>query len=276
MCPGLDPPAKPEWQRSWDDLLGKQLIAQWRSENTGVELARINAVTTPESGAWLYALPSPHMGTLLDDDSLRVAAALRLGCPVCESHTCICGARVEADGHHGLSCIRCAGRRPRHHVINDILKRAFVSAEVPCVLEPPGLLRSDGKRPDGLTLIPWQKGRCLVWDATCVSTFASCHVSVTQQSAGAGAEAAARRKRLKYASLEPIYEFVPFAVETLGPWGSEAKQLVQNLGRRLRARGRDPRSGWYLAQQISLAIQRGNAASVLGTFGQSVKCGTKV
>ncbi|XP_063371156.1 zinc finger protein 596-like [Cydia amplana] len=46
--------------------------------------------------------------------------------------------------------------------------KALVSANVPCVLEPPGLCRTDGKRPDGLTLVPWQKGRCLLWDATCV------------------------------------------------------------------------------------------------------------
>ncbi|GBP36947.1 hypothetical protein EVAR_96940_1 [Eumeta japonica] len=31
--------------------------------------------------------------------------------------------------------------------------------------------RSDGKRPDGLALISWQRQRCLFWDATCVITF---------------------------------------------------------------------------------------------------------
>ena len=31
---------------------------------------------------------------------------------------------------------------------------------------PPGLSRSDGKRPDGLTLIPWQGGKPLCWDVT--------------------------------------------------------------------------------------------------------------
>lgn len=118
------------------------------------------------------------MGTLLDNDSLRVVVGLRLGCAVCEPHDCVCVEWVDACGHHGLSCVKCAGRRPRHHAFNEILRRrALIEAEVPCTLEPPGRSRSDCKRPDGLALIPWWKGRCLVWNATCVNTFAACHLS---------------------------------------------------------------------------------------------------
>ncbi|KAI8439724.1 hypothetical protein MSG28_013418 [Choristoneura fumiferana] len=36
------------------------------------------AVVRPEAGAWLHALPSPQLGTLLDNDSLRIAVALSL------------------------------------------------------------------------------------------------------------------------------------------------------------------------------------------------------
>lgn len=49
-----------------------------------MDLVRLKAVSQAEAGAWLHTLPSPHMGTLLDCDSLRVAVALRLGCDVCE------------------------------------------------------------------------------------------------------------------------------------------------------------------------------------------------
>lgn len=254
-------------QRGWDDILCKIVLAGLLGGAVGVNIARLKAASTLEAGAWLHALPSPHIGTLLDDDSLRIAVALRLGCKVCEMHRCICGVVVEENGHHGLSCQRCAGRFPRHHAINDLIRRALVSANVPCVLEPPGLCRTDGKRPDGLTLVPWQKGRCLLWDATCVSTFAPSHLSHTIRSAASAAESAARMKHAKYSALEPMYDFVPVAVETAGPWGTEAKDFMRSLGRRLRDRGCDPRSGSFLAQQISLAIQRGNAASVMGTFG---------
>lgn len=238
----------------------------------GVDRARLLAVSRPESGAWLHALPSPHLGTLLDNDSLRVAVALRLGCDVCEPHLCICGAMVESSGHHALSCCRCAGRFPRHHALNDIVRRALVSANVPCVLEPPGLSRSDGKRPDGLTLVPWEKGKCLLWDATCVSTFAASHISRTMRAGGAAAELAAVRKRDKYSTLAN-YLFVPLAVETTGCWCSEAKIFFREVGRRLQEGGQDPRSGSFLVQRLAIAVQRGNAASVMGTFAPGVARG---
>ncbi len=42
------------------------------------------------------------------------------------------------------------------------IKRALASADVPAMLEPCSLSRDDGKRPDGLTIMPWANGRCLV------------------------------------------------------------------------------------------------------------------
>jgi len=37
----------------------------------------------------------------------------------------------------------------------------FAAAGVPVAKEPVGLVRQDGKRPDGLTLIPFEGGRSL-------------------------------------------------------------------------------------------------------------------
>ena len=82
-------------------------------------------------------------------------------------------------GTHGLSCRFSAGRHCRHAMLNDILHRALSSANVPSQLEPTGLDRADGKRPDGITMVPWSNGRLLVWDATCVDTFAPSHLSMT-------------------------------------------------------------------------------------------------
>lgn len=272
-CPGGDVPEKPGVQRPWDEELCKVSLDGLLAQSSGAELARLRAVSQPESGAWLHALPSPHLGTLLDDNSLRVAVALRLGCDICEPHHCVCGASVDSRGRHGLHCARSAGRLSRHHSINDIVRRALVSADIPSVLEPPGLSRSDGKRPDGLTLIPWERGRCLLWDATCVCTFAASHIGSTMVTPGAAAESAARQKCLKYAQLMGSYLFVPLAVETTGIWGAQGRMFVKDIGRRLRDRGFDNRSGAFLIQRISLAVQRGNAASVMGTFGSGMSWG---
>jgi hypothetical protein len=38
--------------------------------------------------------------------------------------------------------------------LNDVIYRAFSSTGIPAMKEPVGLARLDGKRPDGLTLVP--------------------------------------------------------------------------------------------------------------------------
>ena len=65
--------------------------------------------------------------------------------------------------------------------------------------EPSGIFHSDGKRPDGLTLIPWQRGLSLTWNVTVPTTLADSSASAS--SAGAAAEMAASRKQAKYATL---------------------------------------------------------------------------
>ena len=79
--------------------------------------------------------------------------ALRLGCSVCVAHTCRCGALVDA--RHGSVCKQAPSRIARHQAINDVIARAITAAGVPVTKEPVGLVRIDGKRPDGLTLIAW-------------------------------------------------------------------------------------------------------------------------
>ncbi|CAH2239651.1 jg20587 [Pararge aegeria aegeria] len=82
---------------------------------------------------------------------------------------------------------------------------------------------------------------------------------------GAAASSAEQAKRRKYENLDSSFIFVPFGVETLGPWGPEARALFKELSKRVIESTGYPRAGSYLGQRISLAIQRGNAASILGT-----------
>ena len=49
-------------------------------------------------------------------------------------------------------------------VKSDIIKRSLESAKIPCHLEPTGLFRSDGKRPDGASIVPWKDVKVLMWD----------------------------------------------------------------------------------------------------------------
>ena len=228
--------------------------------------ARLLAVSAKESGAWLHALPISNLGLRMDDDTVRVAVGLRLGSPLCRPHFCQhCGAAVDHLGLHGLSCKKSEGRHYRHSSINDILHRALSSAKVPSRLEPSGLTRSDGKRPDGVTVVPWRNGKLLIWDATCPDTLALSYRLHATSSTGAVAGVAEEKKVQKYSCLAPTHTSMPVAIETLGAVGPRSLAFLKDLGARMREQSGEERAGQYLLQQLSVAVQRGNAVSVMGT-----------
>ena len=150
---------------------------------------------------------------------------------ICERHICICGNQVEENGLHGLSCLKSAGRRSRHDAINDLIKHSLVSAGFPSVLEPTGTCLEDGRRPDGMTMIPFSKGKALLWDATCVDTYATSHLNLSSVTAGAAASEAEIKKQNKYRSLSNDCNFVAVGVETSGVLGKQRSQFIKRLGR---------------------------------------------
>jgi len=81
---------------------------------------------------------------------------------------------------------------------------------------------------------------------------------------------AERRKVVKYRSLSARYSFVPVAVESRGVLGEEASDFFRNLGHRITSVTTEPRSFLFLVQRLSVAVQCGNAACVLGTVPASI------
>jgi len=218
-------------QKSWD------IISIQADKNTVTASftdpqnnARIAAVSAPHASDWLSAMPITACGLRLDDEAIRIAVALRLGVPICEPHLCHCGSQVNAMGTHGLSCKKGTGRMSRHQLINDITFRAATKAGVPVIKEPAGLSRTDGKRPDGVTLFPWREGRSLAWDVTVIDTFAASYLTASADHAGGAAEIAAKRKTIKYSSLPTNYEFCPIAFETMGPINEEGCDFISAIG----------------------------------------------
>ena len=70
--------------------------------------------------------------------------------------------------------------------ISDVVRRGLSAAGMPSMLEPSGLDRGDGKRPDGITLYPYSRAAVSFWDATCVNTFASSNLIRAALAAGSG------------------------------------------------------------------------------------------
>ncbi|RVE44152.1 hypothetical protein evm_011199 [Chilo suppressalis] len=152
-------------------------------------------------------------------DKSTLSQAISLRLGVKTNHPHRCRCGTRVGELGHLSCHAC---------INDLIRKALVVANVPAVFELNGIFRDDGKRLDGMTLIG------ILGSRVC-------------------------SKRRKYSALNENYIFVPFGVETMGPWGIKLKKrLTEVTG--------DQKAGGYLGQRISLAIQRGNAASLLGTI----------
>jgi len=82
-----------------------------------------------------------------------------------------------------------------------------LAAAIPNAEELQGLCDSDGKRPDGLSLVPWQSGRSLVWDVTVVCPLADSYVASAAREAKSVTELVATKKEDKYSGLASDYLF---------------------------------------------------------------------
>ena len=129
------------------------------------------------------------------------------------------------------------------------------------------MLRSDGKRPDGVTQIPWEDGKCLTWDVTVTNTLAASNLPFSSVSAGAAAEKAAGRKIQKYDQLTAQYTFVPVAFESLGPANCAGADFIRSIGSRTRAiSGEIRETSFFLWQRLSVAVQRLNSICLHDTL----------
>ena len=98
-----------------------------------------------------------------------------------------------------------------------------MSGGVPAVLEPVGVCRDDGNRPDGMSLI-------LGFISPLELILAPSNVSTSSGGASWLANSAEIAKLRKYSTLTASFYFSPLCVETLGAWGSCAHSLVWQIG----------------------------------------------
>ena len=173
----------------WNDLVAKKIAKELLDNASGPpDQARLRTAAAPHSGDWLLMPPITALGLRMTNETIRITTGMKLGISICEPHLCSCGKQVESTGIHGLSCRHSAARISRHNMANDIVWKAMQRAKIPAAKEPPGLLRSDNKRPDGVTLITWKQGKCLAWDVTMPDTYAQSHLPIIVTNAGNAAD----------------------------------------------------------------------------------------
>ena len=166
-------------------------------------------------------------------------------------------------GNHALICPKLRSRFSRHNSCNRVIKEVFNSVEIPSTLEPIGLLRDDGKRPDGVTLLPWSRGRAVAWDFTCVHRLTASNERYATEEGSTAATEAEHRKRNHYSQLPSNIIFEPVAVETLGGIGTSSFDFLRAIGYRIPTIRCEPRSFAFLRQRLSVALNVGNASCVL-------------
>ena len=188
------PPKQPFWDRP--GVLADRVIVE-SGLTTPFHRTSFLAASSPHSGDWLFAMPITSCGLRLDDAAVRVGVGLRLGLSLCVPHQCQCGSLVSSTGIHSFVCKKAPGRTARPHALNDLIARTLVSAGIP-TKEPNCMSRSDGKRPDGLTLVPRKEGKHITWDSTVVCTVVDSYVSGSAREAGLAGKTAAQRKEAKY------------------------------------------------------------------------------
>ena len=252
-------------QKAWDSPRIENTKNTLLGKADQFSRARLLASVQPESGSWISAIPVPSLGTQLSPDELRVAIALRTGSKICESHMCKCRRMADEYGFHLLSCQFNEGRHPRHSAINDIICRALKSSGIPSVLEPVGLNRGDGKRPDGITIFPFSHGKALCWDATCVNTYGESSINESAIEPCQAATKAENAKRSKYPDLVRRYRFEPVAIETSGAFGQTTKNIIHEIGKLISGKSGDKRESMWLKQRLSIAIQKGNALTIISS-----------
>jgi len=108
------------------------------------------------------------------------------------------------------------------------------------------LVLADGKRPDGLSLVPWEAGKPLTWDVTVICPLADSYVAAAARETGSAAEEAATRKTAKYSSIQAHHIFQPVAVESLGPINASGRIFLSKLGRKLADQSGDDREISFL------------------------------
>ena len=123
------------------------------------------------------------------------------------------------------------------------IKQTLRSLDLPSMLEPRGLYRTDGNCPDGVTMIPWEMGKQLVWNVMVVDALAPSRLNQDT-------EAEARKIRKYRELIDNEYIFQPVALEVQGSLGESSEVFITRLCKMLCRSNDDQRAGSFLKQRI--------------------------
>ena len=145
-----------ETQEKWTEPIFDSETANVILRLEPTDVKRFNAFQDRLGSQWLNAITCKNLKLKLSNQPLRITIVLQIVSKICE-----CRKDVTKDGWQCLSCLKSAGRISRHSDLNAFIKQSLSSTHLPSVLKPRNLYRTDQKRPDGMTLVPWAVGKSL-------------------------------------------------------------------------------------------------------------------
>jgi hypothetical protein len=128
--------------------------------NNPSDLARLQAVSSPNSSDGISAVPSPGLGFRLDADEVQILVKLRLGLPVAtEGATCpLCpGKALDPQGHHALTCRRGPDVTSRHNSLRNTVFNTCRRGLLNPILEQ-GASQGSLTRPADVLITVWSLG----------------------------------------------------------------------------------------------------------------------
>ncbi|PSN51714.1 hypothetical protein C0J52_12305 [Blattella germanica] len=102
-------------------------------------------------------------------------------------------------------------------------------------------------------------------------SFAPSNLLLSSTVAGGAATRRETEKRRKYSELINNFIFTPVTIETSGTWDNEGLNFIKEIGQRISCVSQNPKSTAFLIQRISITLQRGNVASILGTLPRGME-----
>ena len=229
-----------------------------------VSRARLMATAQKESGSWLDVWPVSSLGTLLDSESFRVAIAIRVGADVLYSSFL----PLWADGWTVGVCMAC----PAYTVLATIQgirqwmmwlkKRALQKAILPSVLEPAGLDKGDGSRPDSISVSRYVGVGVLFGIARVLILLLGCTWIGQRWKLGCKQHRGTQMPKIRCSSRGTSV-WAKCSRYDGSVWWVHHGVIMRAIGRRLVEATGKPREVNWFRQNLAKAIQRGIAFSIL-------------
>ena len=216
--------------------------------------ARLLALSSSFSSAWLKAVPTPSLGLAIPGPEFLVALHQYLGLPILTPTSnvrCACSSIVDLFGDHWLGCGVGPHRTGRHNALRDVIFSAL-QQDCPTVRKEQLIGGDTLSRPGDIYHPSFCYGKPTFFDVSVVSTLQPVNVNRASSSVGELAVQVEASKDAKYREQVEAKGgvFVPLVVETLGVWTPYGLAKLRDIAAKTTLR-----SGLELATAFNNFIQ---------------------